>query len=249
MERFLLCGRVVLVPNLSTQIDETKLKTKKSNKMEALETVKYKGYNIEIVADDVAESPREWDNVGKMVCQHRRYHLGDEQYENNYANSWKEWFAYHVLENYVLDLDLRIYGTFGYFEEEEEIEKVWRWIEKNMIVMPLFLYDHSGITISTSKTCRWDSGQIGFMYITKEDAVKEFGNKNFTKAVEEEAIAYMEAELETYDNYLRGDVYGYRILDKEGDVIDSCFGFYGYDHEESGLLVEAKGYIDYREGL
>lgn len=217
--------------------------------MEALETINYKGYNIEIVADDFAQDPREWDNVAKMVCQHGRYHLGDEQYKNNYANSWREWFAYYVVENYVLDLDLRIYDTFGYFEEEEEVDKVWEWIEKNMIVMPLFLYDHSGITISTSRTCRWDSGQVGFMYVTKREAVKEWGNKYFTKAVEEKAIACMEAELKIYDDYLRGDVYGYRILDENGDEIDSLWGFYGYDHEKSGLLEEAKSYIDNEQKL
>lgn len=214
-----------------------------------MEILEYKGYNIEIVADDVAESPREWDNVGKMVCQHRRYDLGDEQYENSYANSWEEWFAYYVLENYAT-LDLKCYDTYGYFDEDgKEVEKVWKWIEKNMIVMPLFLYDHSGISISTSRTCRWDSGQVGFMYITKRDAVVKSGNKYFTKALEEKTIACLESELKTYDTYLRGDVYGYRILDKEGDEIDSCWGFYGYDYEKSGLLDEAKGYIDYREEL
>jgi len=31
-----------------------------------------------IVADMNPESPREWDNVGTMVCSHRRYNLGDE---------------------------------------------------------------------------------------------------------------------------------------------------------------------------
>lgn len=212
-----------------------------------METINYKGYNIEIVVDNFVEDPREWDNVAKMVCQHGRYHLGDEQYKNSFANSWREWFAYYVLKNYATGLNLKIYDTFGYFEEEEEVDKVWEWIEKNMIVMPLFLYDHSGISISTSRTCRWDSGQVGFMYITKKDAVKEFGKKYFTKAVEEKAIAWMEAELKTYDDYLRGDVYGYRILDENGDEIDSLWGFYGYDHEKSGLLGLAKGCIDYEE--
>lgn len=212
--------------------------------MEALETINYKGYNIEIVVDNFVEDPREWDNITKMICQHGRYYLGDEEYKNNYANSWREWFAYYVLENYATGLNLKIYDTFGYFEDEEEVDKVWEWIEENMIVMPLFLYDHSGISISTSRTCRWDSGQVGFMYITKKKAVEEFGKKYFTKAVEEKAIACMESELKIYDDYLRGDVYGYRILDENGDEIDSLWGFYGYDHEKSGLLNEAKSCID-----
>lgn len=217
--------------------------------MEILETVKYKGYEIDIVVDDSAESPREWDNAGKMVCQHGRYVLGDEQYENSNANSWREWFAYYVLENYAT-LDLKCYDTYGYFEDEEEIEKVWKWIEKNMIVLPLFLYDHSGLSISTSRTCRWDSGQVGFMYITKKKAIKEWGNKKFTSAVREKALNCLMAELDVYDEYLRGNIFGYQI-NKIGDdeMVDSCYGYYGHDHEKSGLLDEAMSTIDYSEEL
>lgn len=36
-------------------------------------------------------------------------------------------------------------------------------------------------------------------------------------------------------------VYGYQIDELE----DSCYGFYGYDHEKSGLLDEAKSVIDH----
>lgn len=223
-----------------------------------IETIKERNHTIEIFVDEFAESPREWDNVGKMVCQHGRYSLGDDQYENNYANSWREWFAYYVLENY-LTLNLKCYDTFGYFEDEEEVEKVWEWIEGNMIVMPLYLYDHSGLSISTSKSCRWDSGQVGFIYITKKKAVKEWGNKYFTKAVEERAERCIEEEVSVYDNYLRGDVYGYRVskirnfikvfedgseeFGEEPVLIDSCSGYYG-DHKESGLLEDAMSLID-----
>lgn len=37
----------------------------------------YKGYTIKIYHDEDAESPRDWDNLGEMVCFHRRYNLGD----------------------------------------------------------------------------------------------------------------------------------------------------------------------------
>lgn len=220
--------------------------------MEILETVKYKGYEIEIVADDWAESPREWDNVGKMVCNNRNYNLGDEQYKNSYANSWREWFAYYVQENYSTGLNLKSYDTYGYFDDEgKEVDRIWKWIENNMIVFKLWIYDHSGITINHSSIDSanrgWDNSNVGFHYVTRERAIKEWGNKKFTKAVEEKAIACLEAELETYDDYVSGNVYGYRILDKEGDMIDSCYGFFGYDHEKSGLLNEAMSTVDYIE--
>jgi len=44
---------------------------------------KFGKYTIRIEQEDSPESPREWDNLGTMICEHRRYNLGDrkEQYE------------------------------------------------------------------------------------------------------------------------------------------------------------------------
>lgn len=47
--------------------------------MEAVQTEKYKGYDINIYYDEDSQSPREWDNVVTFVCCHRRYTLGDRQ--------------------------------------------------------------------------------------------------------------------------------------------------------------------------
>ena len=40
-------------------------------------------YKIEVIQDSEPESPREWDNLGNMICFHRNYNLGDKhQWEN-----------------------------------------------------------------------------------------------------------------------------------------------------------------------
>lgn len=217
--------------------------------MEALEIIKHRGYEIQVISDGYPANPREWDNVGKMVCNNRNYNLGDEQYKNTYANSWREWFAYYVLENYSTGLYLPSYDTYGYFDEDgKEVDKIWKWIENNMVVFKLWIYDHSGITISHSSVDSanggWDNSNVGFHYITRERAIQEWGNKKFTKGVKEKAIACLEAELKVYDDYVCGDVYGYRIIDSEGEEVDSCWGYYGYDHEKSGLLEDARGSIN-----
>jgi len=46
--------------------------------MEAIKEIDYKGYSIKIYQDDILESPREWDNLGEMICFHKRYLLGDK---------------------------------------------------------------------------------------------------------------------------------------------------------------------------
>ena len=49
-------------------------------------------------------------------------------------------------------------------------------------MLPLYLYDHSGITMNTTGfNDRWDSGQVGFIYTTKDRVTELMGEKNVTK--------------------------------------------------------------------
>ena len=100
-----------------------------------------------------------------------------------------------------------------------------------VLCLPLYLYDHSGITIATKPfSCPWDSGQVGYIYITREQVCKEYGCKRIGKKVLEKVAKVLQSEVETYDLYLRGEVYGYVIKDEQDGVIDSCWGFYGEDY-------------------
>ena len=122
----------------------------------------------------------------------------------------------------------------------------WLAEHKNDIVLPIYMYDHSGITINTTGfSCPWDSGQVGYIFITRKDAVKEWGKKLCTKDVEKRAIAYLKCEVKTYDDYLTGNVYGYDIDDGDGD---SCWGYYPDESDKmgyEGCLREAKSIVDY----
>ena len=43
-------------------------------------------------------------------------------------------------------------------------------------ILPLYLYDHSGLTMSTNDFGdRWDSGCVGFIYMDKDTAMREIG--------------------------------------------------------------------------
>lgn len=104
------------------------------------------GFKLEILHDEDAESPREWDNLGTMVCWHSRYNLGDKH-------------------NYIDSDDFK-----------EEIN------DSNSIILPLYLYDHSGITISTGPfSCSWDSGQVGYIYVTFEKIKEEYSVTEITE--------------------------------------------------------------------
>jgi hypothetical protein len=124
-------------------------------------------------------------------------------------------------------------GEAHNFNEPQELIE---WIEANqdkIYYLPLYMYEHGNITISaTPFQCRFDSGQIGFIYITKELAEAEGIKKPY------DLLAH---EIKVYDHYLKGETYGAMILDQSGEVIDSQFGYLG-DTDE--VIKEAKGMID-----
>jgi len=103
----------------------------------------------------------------------------------------------------------------------EELEDL---IPEDAIQLPVYIYDHSGITISTSPFgCPWDSGQVGVIFCSRARAREEFGEGAFETA----AIAAMESEIKNYNAYLTGEVYYYQVKDPEGNHLDSCYGFVG----------------------
>jgi hypothetical protein len=107
------------------------------------------------------------------------------------------------------------------------------------IVLPLYLYDHSGITMNTTGfSCPWDSGQVGIIYVSKEKIRSEYGVKRISPKLRAKVLKVLKGEVETYDDYLTGNVWGYTVADASGDIIDSCWGFYG-DYEKN-CLVEAR---------
>lgn len=113
------------------------------------------------------------------------------------------------------------------------------------IELPLYLYDHSGLTMRTGPFgCPWDSGQVGWIYLTREEVKKEYGWTRLTKDRLEKLRQSLESAVKTYDTYLRGNVYGYVAEGPDGEHIDSCWGFYG-DSDDEYMLGEAKAAIDY----
>lgn len=169
---------------------------------------------LQVTQDPDPESPRDWDNIGTMVCFHSRYSLGDDvDLDTNDFTSWD---------------DLRKHL-------EEKLEAT--------IILPLYLFDHSGISISTTPfSCKWDSGQVGFIYISKEKMLKEYGNLD--QQTIDIVTKYLEHEVEIYDQYLRGEVYEFVITEvnkcslghEHYEEIDSCGGFFGSDIQKNGIL-------------
>lgn len=120
------------------------------------------------------------------------------------------------------------------FRSAEDAIEFMNNAQDDIYWLPVYMYEHSGITISTTPFgCRWDSGQVGFIYVTKEHADKEGVI---------DALAVLEGEIENLDQYIRGENYGYKVIDGEGTEVDSCWGFLG---DMDYCVSEAKAVVDY----
>lgn len=180
--------------------------------MENVITEKQVGeFTIRTFYEESPESPREWDNLGTMVCFHKRYNLGDKHnYKHNDYSGW------------------------------DDMKKAIIKNENVGVILPLYLYDHSGITIATNPfSCPWDSGQVGFIYASKKNMLEGYGGKIVTKKVKERVINYLEGEVKTYDQYLKGEIYGVGVF-KNDELVHSCFGFYS----EEEAIEDGMGYVD-----
>lgn len=115
----------------------------------------------------------------------------------------------------------------------------------NHIGIKVWMYDHSGHCYAAADHnpfhCPWDSGQVGWIFISREDARARLGVKRLTKKHVEKILEQLKSEVEIYSEYVNGEVYGFTVYDPSGEEIDSCGGFYGSDREY--MLSEAKANV------
>lgn len=229
-------------------------------------------YLLKISLDEDALNPREgYVHLGKMVCWHRRYRLGDEHCYESPSD-----FLQELVEKNVDEKELIRQAKAGKIQGIKlryvRAERIWelksynaashRWVrlygfdepisrcgaliaeavrsemdnhallklaEKQCCILSVYLFEHSGLHISTCDLTkwpdgRWDAGQVGWVYADREDIFREYG-----KCGQEEmkrAGETLAAEVEQYDRYLAGECYGFQLY-KAGEEKDSCWGFLG----------------------
>lgn len=182
--------------------------------MEAIDTFEVGKYKVEIHVDEDPIDPRtDCDNDDVMVCFHKRYCLGDKHnYKMDDFNSWDELEAQIIKDH------------------------------DPVVIKPIYMYDHSGLTIATTPfSCKWDSGQIGYIFISKKEAYKSHMVKRITKKIKETCEKNIESSVNVYDEYLSGESYGYIIKDETDEEVESCWGFFGLDY----VKKEAKTIAEY----
>lgn len=206
-----------------------------------IETIEYKNHTIEVYPDEDPQDPRQDDKLTKMLCSHRNYSLWDEKL-TNYWVSFEEDFAIYIANKFYEDHKIDLNDNWNWFENEADEKKIRDRINEKIVRDNLYLYDHSWITISTSRfSCQWDSWQVWIIYILKSEILD---NRSDLKDKEDKDIMnkgyeIIENEVKEYDNYITWSVYGYKVSGKHCD--DSCRWY----TDDEYMIEEAKASIDH----
>lgn len=192
------------------------------------DTFEHAGLTVEIVYDpfmDEDYNPRQYDQLGTMACWHPRYDLGDESFTRE---------------------------SYPDATSMQEVGKEIQESEGAVAILPLYLYDHSGISMTCGApnpfdSGGWDTTACGFIYTTKEQIEKlcgapDYVPKDYAGTQKEWIAEQLAEEVAEYNLYLTQDGGGYRVLDSDGEEIESCWGFLGLDGH---VVDEAKSAAEY----
>lgn len=159
-----------------------------------------KGHIVQILPDPDAEGPREcFGHIATFAFFHKRYSLGDK-------------------------VEIKSEDYPGWTEMEQAIVRMY----KPSYITPVYMYDHSGLVLSTSPfPCPWDSGRVGFMWISDPNIPPD------------KQPLIVEDEIQELNQWLSGDVWMINIDDGK----ECLGGVYGYND----AVEEAKRMIDNME--
>ena len=181
------------------------------------ENISYRGCSIVIDYDDYMNCPRdEYSNLGVI-----------------YSNSYRFNPDNRMLEDY--------------FDKEGEID--WKTLQKDYIYLRVYIYEHGGIVlycrdeneVFIPRTSAFDTALYGVIAVSKEQARKEYGR--LTKKKVQKIKDVLRGEIEELSAWYEGECYSYKIIDNNGNLLDSCCGFLG-DAGKKYAIDYAKGYID-----
>ena len=158
-------------------------------------------YQLGVVKDDCPTDPRVYeDNLGTILCFADFRCYGDcnsgEDAENQIAALCRKYGKSDEDIN-----ELTVFEEMNFIAEHEDI-----------LVLPLYLYGHSGLSIAIYKQDVWDGKYTGFIYVEKELFLSACPIKD-TEHWKDYAKKTLLAEVEVYDRYLRGEVYMWTIQD------------------------------------
>lgn len=178
-----------------------------------------KTYQLNVEKDCCPTDPRTYeDNLGTMLCSIDYRYYGDCNSEEDAGEQ--------------LDMICRSYG-----KTQEENDKMscfgqtkFLTEQDNILALPLYLFEDSGLSLTTSEQDEWDGSFTGLIFVEKELFLSACPIKD-TEHWKEYAKKTLLAEVEAYNQYLKGEFYMWTIQDcvkttrqdSEGNILSVTF--------------------------
>ena len=190
---------------------------------------------VQVLPDLDVESPREWDNLWTWVT------TPGAGYSDIKPGYYKESRNSHCQKYYYRPEDF-----------EDDSGRISKEFAKTHLIVPLFLYRHSGDVISvgnygaTLTDKLFDAGCMGFAFLSHEKIKEEYQCKCITKEIKKRALEYLEEEVKAMNAVNFGEVYGFKIINLETEEEDSSWGYICTDilDMKYGLYDMLLGWID-----
>ncbi len=188
--------------------------------MEPYETFEHDGMTVEIHGMDDAENPyKSFDQASEILSDVKDYDLGEPV---PHPEAWyREDPSSAVMQRY-----LTMFGGYA-------------------LAIPFDFRDYGSGGARVHLTEPDDDPASGFLVLSREAFDKEFSA--FGMALrsddpeEHTAERTCRGEFAAFRAYVEGEVFGYVVKDPAGEVIDSCWGYYGeldYVREEAKRVAE-----------
>lgn len=156
-----------------------------------------------------SDNPRSWYNLSILVIRGNG---------NTYLTSELERTQYEV--------------SNGEEHKQLMVEVVEDYFESKVVYSDFVSkYEHSGVSYFIGQSSGWDYSNIGFVFVT-EESLEECG------CAEEDIEEIVKGEIETFSRWANGEVLQYILYDDEGNVEDSCGGFYDLEEIRENLPEE-----------
>lgn len=82
--------------------------------------------------------------------------------------------------------------------------------------------------------CQWDTTNFGGILIWNHNP-KDMGSRTYADRQKD-----AESFLEEYNGWMNGDAYGYSLDDREGNIVDGCWGYIGTDYMSQEIATHFK---------
>ncbi|BBW98899.1 hypothetical protein [Geobacillus subterraneus] len=160
--------------------------------------------------------------------------FGDGVWYDNETDSWffgEDLYGYEDRESaeQALEKEKEWYRNEEWVQDAKD-EELLAVIARHAFVLPVYLYDHSGLALSMSRfSCQWDSGQVGWMYVTHEEILREYGD--FHSGVLQLVKSILQEELKRYEDFINGNVFLFYVENKETKQTAAIGNVYEQDLE------------------